>query len=48
VWLPFAGVLAATGPITFTRDTDIIVTFVDDAATFTAGTTTLAVLYVCP
>lgn len=48
VWLPFAGVLAATGPITFTRDTDIIVTFVDDAATFTAGNTTLVVEYVCP
>jgi hypothetical protein len=48
VWLPFAGALATGGPITFTRDTDIIVTFVDDAATFTAGRTTLVVHYVCP
>ena len=48
VWLPFAGALASGGPITLNRDTDITVTFVDDAATFTAGRTTLVVHYVCP
>jgi hypothetical protein len=48
IWLPFAGVLATAGPITFNRDTNIIVTFTDDAATFTAGRTTLVVHYVCP
>lgn len=47
VFLPFAGALASGGPITFTRDTDIIVTFTDDAATFAAGRTTLVVYYVC-
>lgn len=48
IWLPFQGVLITTGPVTLTRDTDIIVTFVDDAATFTAGRTNLIVHYVCP
>jgi hypothetical protein len=48
IWLPFQGVLITTGPVTLTRDTDIIVTFVDDAATFTAGRTNLFVDYVCP
>jgi hypothetical protein len=48
IYLPFAGVLTTTGPVTFTRDTDIIVTFVDDAATFTAGATLLVVDYVYP
>lgn len=47
VYLPFAGALASGGPITFARDTDIILTFTDDAATFTAGRTTLVVDYVC-
>jgi hypothetical protein len=42
------GVLATAGPLTVTRDTDITVTFVDDAATFAAGRTTLVVFYVCP
>lgn len=46
--LVFHGALATGGPITFTRDTDITVTFVDDAATFAAGQTTLVVHYVCP
>jgi hypothetical protein len=48
IWLPFSGVLTTTGPVTLTRDTDIIVTFIDDAATFTAGATLLVVDYVCP
>lgn len=48
IWLPFQGVLITTGPVTFTRDTNIIVTFIDDAATFTAGRTNLIVNYVCP
>jgi hypothetical protein len=47
IYLPFQGVLVSGGPITLNRDTDIIVTFVDDAATFAAGRTTLVVHYVC-
>jgi hypothetical protein len=47
VLLPLHGTLA-TGVVTFTRDTVITLTFVDDAATFAAGTTTLVVWYVCP
>lgn len=47
ILLPLHGTLA-TGPVTFTRETVITLTFVDDAATFTAGTTTLVVWYVCP
>jgi hypothetical protein len=47
VFLPFAGALASGGPITLNRDTNIILTFTDDAATFTAGRTTLVVNYVC-
>ena len=45
--LPLHGVLA-NGPITLNRDTDITVTFVDDAATFAAGTVSVVVFYVCP
>ena len=48
VYLPFHGVLVSGGPITFNKDTDIIVTFTDDAATFAAGRTTLIVHYTCP
>jgi hypothetical protein len=48
VYLPFHGALASGGPITLTRDTDITVTFIDDAATFTAGRSNLVVYYVCP
>ena len=48
LFLPFAGALASGGPITLNRDTDIIVTFTDDVATFTAGRTTLVVEYVMP
>jgi hypothetical protein len=36
------------GPVSFTRDTVITVTWTDDAATFVAGTATLVVFYVVP
>lgn len=45
--LPFFGVLK-DGVVTFTKDTDIIVTFVAAAATFAAGQITVCVYYVCP
>jgi hypothetical protein len=47
VLLPLHGVLA-TAPLTLTADTTVIVTFVDDAATFAAGTVTVVVYYVTP
>lgn len=47
VLLPLHGTLK-DGPVTVTVETVIQVTFVDDAATFAAGTATLVVLYVCP
>lgn len=47
VLLPLHGSLAA-GPISFTRETVITVTFVDDPATFGAGEVTVVVYYVCP
>jgi hypothetical protein len=42
--IPLHGTLK-DGPVSVTADTDIIVTFVDDAATFAAGTVTVVVLY---
>lgn len=47
VRLPFMGVLK-DGPVTFTRETVIAVTCVDDPATFTAGTITVVVYYTVP
>jgi hypothetical protein len=44
VLLPLHGTLK-DGPVTTTADTDIIVTFVDDPATFAAGTVTVVVFY---
>ncbi len=52
--LPEGGVLLnlhgtlKDGPVAFTAETKITVTFVDDAATFAAGTVTVVVFYVCP
>lgn len=43
--VPLHGTLK-DGPVSITADTDIIVTFVDDAATFAAGTVTVCVFYV--
>lgn len=43
--VPLHGTLK-DGPVSVTADTDIIVTFVDDAATFAAGTITVVVFYV--
>ncbi len=45
--VPLHGELV-TGPITVANETTILVTFVDDAATFAAGTITVVVFYVCP
>lgn len=45
--VPLHGELA-TGPITVASETTILVTFVDDAATFAAGTITVVVFYVVP
>jgi hypothetical protein len=47
VRLPFMGVLK-DGPVTFTQETTITVTCVDDPATFTAGTITVVVYFVVP
>lgn len=47
VLLPLHGTLK-DGPVTLNRETTITVTFVDDAATFAAGTVTVVVHYVCP
>lgn len=47
VLLPLHGALA-TGPVTLTRETTIIVTHTDDVATFTAATVSVAVFYVVP
>jgi hypothetical protein len=47
VLLPLMGVLK-DGFVTFTNETNIIVTCVDDPATFTAGTISVVVLYVVP
>lgn len=47
VLLPFMGVLK-DGPKTFTVETTVAVTCVDDPATFTAGTITVVVLFVVP
>lgn len=47
VRLPFMGVLK-DGFVTFTRETTITVTCVDDPATFTAGTVSVVVYYVVP
>lgn len=47
ILLPLHGTLA-TGPVTFTKETTIIVTFVDDPATFDAGEVTVVVYYVNP
>jgi hypothetical protein len=43
--IPLHGTLK-DGPVSITSETDVIVTFVDDAATFAAGTITVVVLYV--
>jgi hypothetical protein len=45
--IPLHGTLK-DGPVTLTADTVITVTFVDDAATFAAGTVTVVVFYVTP
>lgn len=42
--IPLHGTLK-DGPVSVTADTDIIVTFTDDAATFAAGTVTVVVFY---
>lgn len=47
VLLPLHGDLA-TGPITLTEEKTIDLTFIDDAATFAAGTATVIVHYVYP
>lgn len=47
ILLPLHGTLAL-GPVTFTKETVITVTFVDDPATFAAGEVTVVVHYVCP
>lgn len=47
VLLPLHGTLG-NGPVTVSADTVIQVTFVDDPATFTAGTVSLVVHYVNP
>jgi hypothetical protein len=47
VLLPLHGTLK-DGPVAFTKDTTITVTFVDDPATFAAGTVTVVVHYVNP
>ncbi len=47
VLLPLHGTLG-NGPLTFTKETTIAVTFVDDPATLTAGTVSVCVLYVNP
>lgn len=50
-YLPEGGILVPLhgtlkdGPVTISAETDVIVTFVDDAATFAAGTITVVVLY---
>lgn len=45
--VPLHGTLK-DGPVTLTAETTILVTFVDDAATFAAGTLTVVVFYVVP
>lgn len=45
--VPLHGVLK-DGPLAFTAETTILVTFVDDAATFQAGTVTVVIWYVAP
>jgi hypothetical protein len=47
VLLPLHGTLK-DGPVTLTKETTITVTFVDDPATFAAGTVTVVVHYVVP
>ncbi len=47
VLLPFMGVLK-DGFVTFTKETTITVTCVDDPATFTAGTISVVVYFVVP
>ena len=47
VMLPLHGTLK-DGPVSITTETVVQVTFVDDAATFVAGTVTVVVLYVNP
>jgi hypothetical protein len=47
IMVPLMGTLK-DGPVTFTAETTILVTFVDDAATFQAGTVTVVVFYVVP
>lgn len=47
VLLPLHGTLK-DGPVTLNKETTITVTFVDDAATFAAGTVTVVVFYVVP
>lgn len=47
ILLPLHGTLK-DGPVTLTRETTITVTFVDDPATFAAGTVTVVVHYVNP
>lgn len=47
ILLPLHGTLK-DGPVTLTRETTIIATFTDDAATFAAGTITVVVMYVVP
>lgn len=46
VWMPFAGVIQSAGFKTFTVETIISVTIVDDAATFAAGPVKVLVWYV--
>lgn len=43
--IPLHGTLK-DGPVSITAETDVIVTFTDDAATFAAGTVTVVVFYV--
>lgn len=45
-WRPLGGVLLATGPVTFTRETIIQLTCVATAATFAAGKAWVVVDYV--
>lgn len=45
---PLGGTLITDGPRSFTRETVIQVTVVATAATFAAGTLSVAIYYVCP
>lgn len=45
IWMPFANIIQDPGYKTFAAETKVIVTVVDDAATFTAGPIKVVVFY---